>query len=212
MAPARSSRASIGGGGDFMGPGRHHCLGQRQPALTGVGADRVQGRPTVAPVVRALGGLAVQSHHLPGEQTVQGLHPPGKPRLQLLRVEEGKDPAKGVVGGDAVRQAQPPLELLHLGVGTATAVRARKRTDVSGCLRAWTLRGSDTSSRQLRRDAARQGAMTGTPRGQQGPDPRQALPQHNLAIALPGGPGSAHRWCYTLRVEHRGAQTPENCR
>ena len=118
--------------GQHLGEGRelirlrcHGRLRQYQPALIGVGADRVQGRPAPVAVVRAPGGLAVQGHHSTGQQAVQGLHSPGQPHLQLLRVEEGEDPPKSVVGGDALRQAQlllksdtmVPTELLHFHPG-----------------------------------------------------------------------------------------------
>ena len=108
----------------------HHRLREHRLALTGVGAGRVEGWPCGGLAGPGSGcahaGWSCRPRPFP-DRTGSALTV--RTRLQLFRVEEGKDLPIGVVGGDTVQQAQPrlnpgavkPVELLQLypGVGTA---------------------------------------------------------------------------------------------
>jgi len=131
---------------ELMRRGLHGSRFQHQPALAGVGANRVQGRPTVDPVVRTPGGLAVQGHH----PTPAGRAVPAP----TARTRYG-DPAK----------------LFHLHPGVDTTDNGSQGRKEDGC--EWVPARvdntvSDTPFRQVLRNDTIQGTMTGTHRWQEG--------------------------------------------
>ena len=130
----------LGNGGDLVGFRVSFDLSQGQALLGSPGADHVNGSFLPRPVIGASRGLAVNGHHLAGEQFRNGLGPGHEGILQLHWVEAGKDSAEGVVGWNAVGQFQKGLKPGQLafaeqfdmdpGIGSADGGADGDRQDV----------------------------------------------------------------------------------
>lgn len=64
----------------------------------------MQGRRIVPPILTAAHRLAVNGYHRSIGGGHQVLNPPEEGGLEGVRIEGGKDPTEGVVGGDHMRQ------------------------------------------------------------------------------------------------------------
>ncbi len=81
-------------------------LPEHQPAAARPGADHVQCRLAVGPIVRTAQGLAVEGDDLADRVRHHRPHPSEEAPPELRRVEAREDAPEGVVGGDAARQGQ----------------------------------------------------------------------------------------------------------
>ena len=102
-------------GRDLVGLLGHGLLAQAQVAPDGPGTDQVQRRLAPLAVVRPAQGLAVDGDVLEIQGPGDLGHPGGEAGLEPFRVECGEEAAEGVVGGDAVGQAEEAFEPVVFG-------------------------------------------------------------------------------------------------
>jgi len=94
-----------------VGRGIGFDLSQDEATLLGTpGGDHRQGGRGRGPIPRRFHGLALHGDERPRRALGDGLRPGHKTRLKALRVQAGKDAAKGIRGGNAMGQSQPGLE------------------------------------------------------------------------------------------------------
>ncbi len=105
--------------GDLIGLPAHRYLAQKQACFAGPGTDQMQRVGALVAIVRATQRLAIQGH----VRAAQGGTQVGQPTLQAheqgRRIELGKDPAQGIVGGNAVGQFQKTPQEGELGFAEA---------------------------------------------------------------------------------------------
>jgi hypothetical protein len=100
---------------DLVGLLGHGLLPQAQVTPDGPGTDQVQRRLAVLAVVRPSKGFAVDGDVLEIQGPGDFGHPGGEASLELSWVECGEEASEGVVGGDAVGQAEKAFEPVVLG-------------------------------------------------------------------------------------------------
>lgn len=102
-------------GRDFVGFVVHLDLAEHQVIGLGERADQVDGGLAIGLVQRAAHGLAVDGDDIRTQAGRQGLHPGGEAVGECVGVQGGKDPAKGVMRWNAVRQVEEVGEEIDLG-------------------------------------------------------------------------------------------------
>jgi hypothetical protein len=95
---------------DLVGFGGDLALAQYQPIRGGPGAHHVDRRLAAAPIMRTPQLLAVEGDHLATNQRTDGPHPVEEAGLELLRIEHPKDPPKGIMGRDPIREVEKGRE------------------------------------------------------------------------------------------------------
>jgi hypothetical protein len=106
----------FGDGRDLVGFLVHHDLPQDHAVGRGPGADHVQRVLPFGPIQRGAAGLAIHGDDLTRRDLMDGLDPTEEALDELVAVEQGEDPADGVVRGDAIGQLQELLQPVPFGV------------------------------------------------------------------------------------------------
>lgn len=115
-AVERQHLQQLGDGGDLVGLGIGGNLREHEALIAAPGADHVQRRGGARRVERSAQNLAVNRNDAAATRRKLG-HEPLEAGTELLRIEQAKHPAEGVVTGHTVLQLEKTAQKFFLGAG-----------------------------------------------------------------------------------------------